>query len=138
MDKQDKGENLKRINLTNWKPRRRFWACINRALENLDTNTVTLVFVDLEYVRKLKREIMGLEEGADVLTFVYDGIKEVLVCPEFLNFNEIEIARRIIHGVLHALGYDHKIKSKALIMEKLEEGALEVFKRCYNIGHGKV
>ncbi len=138
MDKQNKGENLKRINLTNWKPRRGFWACINRALENFDTNNVTLVFVDLEYVRKLKRDIMGLEEGADVLTFVYDDIKEVLVCPEFLNFDELEIARRIIHGVLHALGYDHKIEGKALIMEKLEEEALEVFKRCYNIGHGKV
>jgi len=129
---------LKRINLTNWKPRKGFWKCVDRALKDFDTRGITVVFVDLGYIKDIKGKILGIEEGADVLTFVYDGFKEVLVCPEFLDFNEVEVARRIIHGVLHALGYDHKIESKVGKMEEMETKALEAFKQCYNTLYGKV
>jgi ssRNA-specific RNase YbeY (16S rRNA maturation enzyme) len=129
---------LKRLNLTSWKPKRGFWVCINEALKGLDTRGITLIFVDLEYIKRVKREIFGVEEGADVLTFVYDKVREVLVCPEFLKFDEVEVARRIIHGVLHALGYDHKVESKAGKMEEMENFVMEIFKRCYNTRYGKV
>ncbi len=118
---------MKRLNLSGWKPRRGFWKSLDMALEGIDTRGISVILVDGEYMKGLKKRFFGKEELSDVLTFVYDGVKEVIVCPEYLDFNEVEVARRIIHGILHALGYDHKVKTKVKEMEDLEKRILENF-----------
>ena len=83
--------------------------------------------VDGDYIRRLKREFFGEDKTADVLTFVFDNVKEVVVCPEHLGYDEVEVARRIIHGILHALGYDHKVETKRANMERLENKVMAKF-----------
>ncbi|MEO0138455.1 MAG: rRNA maturation RNAse YbeY [candidate division WOR-3 bacterium] len=118
---------MKRLNLSGWKPRRGFWRSLEAALRGINTRGIRVILVDGEYMKGLKKTFFGKEELSDVLTFVYDGVKEVVVCPEYLNFDEVEVAKRIIHGILHALGYDHKVKTKVKEMEGLEELILEDF-----------
>lgn len=112
--------------MSGWKPRRGFWKSLETALEGINTRGVNVILVDGEYMRRLKKRFFGKGELSDVLTFIYD-VKEVIVCPEYLGFEEVEVARRIIHGILHALGYDHKVKTKAKEMEDLEKRILEKF-----------
>jgi len=118
---------LKRINLSDWKPKRGFWKAIRESLRDLNTRGINLVFVDEGYMRDLKSKFYGKDEVSDVLTFVYDDTKEVIICPSFLGYDDVEIARRIIHGVLHSLGYDHKIENRAKDMMALEEKIFNEF-----------
>lgn len=68
----------------------------------------------------------------DVLSFggVGDEIEEVVICPEQVQANALEsgesfrreLARVLVHGILHLSGYDHeKKKSEAEIMFALQE-----------------
>lgn len=96
---------------------------------------LTLRFVDAEEGRTLNRDYRGKDYATNVLTFAYteDTDAEVtqadiIFCTEVLekeaaaqNKTVIEHAQHlVVHGVLHAQGYDHEDEEEAEEMEALE------------------
>ena len=96
---------------------------------------LTLRFVDPEEGRSLNREYRGKDYATNVLTFAYPGESEdeptradIVLCGEVLRREAAEqnktlaahAAHLVIHGVLHAQGYDHEDDAEATEMETLE------------------
>jgi len=95
---------------------------------------LTIRFVDADEGRMLNHDFRGRDYATNVLTFEY-GIDpegtargDVVVCLPVLQREAREqqkpllhhAAHLVIHGVFHALGYDHETPEDADRMEKLE------------------
>ncbi|MDE2427675.1 MAG: rRNA maturation RNase YbeY [Burkholderiales bacterium] len=96
---------------------------------------LTLRFVDAEEGRVLNRDYRGKDYATNVLTFAYTEDEEadvtqadIILCTDVLQKEAaeqdktvLEHARHlIVHGVLHAQGYDHETDEEAEEMEALE------------------
>ncbi len=96
---------------------------------------LTLRFVDAEEGRVLNKDYRGKDYATNVLTFAYteDSDAEVtqadiILCTDVLqkeaaeqNKSVLEHAQHlVVHGVLHAQGYDHENDEDAEEMEALE------------------
>ncbi len=85
--------------------------------ENKEREKISLAFVSKSEMQKLNKKFRGKNKPTDVLSF--EGINEVVICPEVVKENEEEMIKVFIHGILHLLGYDHeKTKKEADLMEK--------------------
>jgi len=81
---------------------------------------VSLAFVGKAEMQNLNKKFRGKDEPTDVLSF--EGINEVVICPEIVKKEGENIMRVFIHGVLHLLGYEHEgSEKKAKEMEEKEE-----------------
>jgi len=107
---------------------------------------LTVILVDEAYISKLNRRFRGRKETTDVLAFgMMEGEESPATLPlwgdiyvsaerarrqakEFGVTFDFEVARLVIHGVLHLLGYTHKKKSLAVRMQQKEEEFLERWK----------
>lgn len=96
---------------------------------------LTVRFVDAEEGRELNRAYRGKDYATNVLTFPYSGPEEtdptqadIVLCTDVLLREAAEqgkplpfhAAHLVVHGVLHAQGYDHETEEEALEMEQLE------------------
>jgi probable rRNA maturation factor len=96
---------------------------------------MTLRFVNAEEGRVLNKDYRGKDYATNVLTFAYteDSDAEVtqadiILCTDVLqkeaeeqNKSVLEHAQHlVVHGVLHAQGYDHESDEEAEEMEALE------------------
>ncbi len=95
---------------------------------------LTIRFVDAEEGRMLNREYRGKDYATNVLTFPYteeeDDITraDIVLCSDVLEKEAAEqgkplqqhAAHLVVHGVLHAQGYDHEDDEEAAEMEELE------------------
>lgn len=99
---------------------------------------LTLRFVDTEEGRELNRDYRGKDYATNVLTFAYnDGAEvaeddvtqaDIIFCTDVLEKEAAEqkksvlehTAHLVVHGVLHAQGYDHEDDEEATEMETLE------------------
>ena len=96
---------------------------------------LTLRFVDAEEGRTLNRDYRGKDYATNVLTFAYtedqDSEKtqaDIIFCTEVLVREAAEqhktviehTAHLVVHGVLHAQGYDHEDDEEAAEMETIE------------------
>lgn len=96
---------------------------------------LTLRFVNAEEGRVLNKDYRGKDYATNVLTFAYteDSDAEVtqadiILCTDVLekeaaeqNKSVLEHAQHlVVHGVLHAQGYDHESDEEAEEMEALE------------------
>ncbi len=88
--------------------------------------SLNLVFTGDSEVRKLNAEFRGKNKATDVLTFEEDGKGgEVYISVDTAEKNADgygasladEIARLVVHGTLHSLGYDHMEKEEEKIMK---------------------
>ena len=102
---------------------------------------LTVRFVDADEGRALNRDYRGKDYATNVLTFAYaDGVDpgmvndddpvqaDIVLCTDVLlqEAGERQLpvgqhaAHLIVHGVLHAQGYDHEDDHEAVHMEQLE------------------
>jgi probable rRNA maturation factor len=96
---------------------------------------LTLRFVDAEEGRALNRDYRGKDYATNVLTFAYTEDEEaevtqadIILCTDVLEKEAAEqgvtiaahAAHLVVHGVLHAQGYDHEDDAEAAEMESLE------------------
>ena len=104
---------------------------------------LTIRFVDAEEGRTLNREYREKDYATNVLTFAYNEGDElaadeavqadIILCTDVLERESTEqgktveehTAHLIVHGVLHAQGYDHLEDEEAIEMEQLERDILE-------------
>ena len=81
---------------------------------------LSIGLVDSENIKALNSKYRKKDCSTDVLSFgkIGEEISEIIICPEEVKKNaeasgeafEKELARVLIHGVLHILGYDHEEK----------------------------
>ena len=98
---------------------------------------LTLRFVNEEEGRQLNHDYRGKDYATNVLTFSYnestdsdDDIvrADIVLCSDVVlreakdqhRSVEHHVAHLIVHGVLHAQGYDHESDDEALEMENFE------------------
>ena len=99
---------------------------------------LTIRFVDADEGRELNRDYRGKDYATNVLTFAYNEGEEIeedaptqadiILCTDVLEKEAAEqkksveehTAHLIVHGVLHAQGYDHIEDDEATEMEGLE------------------
>jgi probable rRNA maturation factor len=99
---------------------------------------LTIRFVDAAEGQALNREYRGKDYATNVLTFAYNEGEEIaddeptradiILCTDVLEREAAEqkktveehTAHLIVHGVLHAQGYDHEEDDEAEEMENLE------------------
>lgn len=96
---------------------------------------LTIRFVDADEGRALNREYRGKDYATNVLTFAYTEDEEsevtqadIILCTDVLQREADEqkktvqthTAHLVVHGVLHAQGYDHETDDEATEMEGLE------------------
>ena len=94
-----------------------------------------LRFVDADEGRALNRDYRGKDYATNVLTFAYTEDEnaevtqaDIILCTDVLEQEAAEqglaiaahAAHLVVHGVLHAQGYDHEDESEAAEMEALE------------------
>jgi probable rRNA maturation factor len=107
---------------------------------------VGLVITDDEAVRGLNRRFRGLDEATDVLSFGFSDEGEPFILPPnsahplgevIVSFPaaerqaqeggislEDELARLVVHGLLHLLGYDDEEPEEERVMRAREESLL--------------
>ncbi|MBC7685855.1 MAG: rRNA maturation RNase YbeY [Bdellovibrionales bacterium] len=103
---------------------------------------LTIRFVDAEEGRILNRDYRGKDYATNVLTFAYNEGEQVaddeptradiILCTDVLEKEAAEqsktveehTAHLVVHGVLHAQGYDHDDDDEATEMEQLERDVL--------------
>ena len=96
---------------------------------------LTIRFVDAEEGRTLNRDYRGKDYATNVLTFAYTEDEsapvteaDIILCTDVLEREAAEqgleitahAAHLVVHGVLHAQGYDHEDDVEAAEMEALE------------------
>ncbi len=103
---------------------------------------LTVRFVDAEEGRVLNRDYREKDYATNVLTFAYNEGEEIaddeptradiILCTDVLEKEAAEqkktveehAAHLIVHGVLHAQGYDHDDDEEATEMEQFERDIL--------------
>lgn len=87
--------------------------------------SLSIAFVPKKRIKELNKRYRKKNKATDVLSFLYNGLGEIIICPRQVKENakrfgegfKKELARVLIHGILHLLGYDHeKSKEEAEIM----------------------
>jgi probable rRNA maturation factor len=104
---------------------------------------LTIRFVAEEEGRALNRDYRAKDYATNVLTFAYNEGEElgadeptradIILCTDVLEREAAEqkktveehTAHLVVHGVLHAQGYDHEHEEEAGEMEQLERDILE-------------
>ncbi|HJV79781.1 rRNA maturation RNase YbeY [Noviherbaspirillum sp.] len=96
---------------------------------------LTIRFVDAEEGRVLNRDYREKDYATNVLTFAYTEDEDsevtqadIILCTDVLQREaaeqrksvEAHTAHLVVHGVLHAQGYDHETEEEAAEMEQLE------------------
>ena len=99
---------------------------------------LTIRFVDADEGRALNKQYRGKDYATNVLTFAYNEGEQldedaptqadIILCTDVLEKEAAEqkksveehTAHLVVHGVLHAQGYDHEDDEEAAEMEGIE------------------
>jgi probable rRNA maturation factor len=96
---------------------------------------LTIRLVDADEGRILNHDYRGKDYATNVLTFAYTEHEDsevtqadIILCTDVLQREALEqhksveahAAHLVVHGVLHAQGYDHESDDEAAEMEQLE------------------
>lgn len=105
--------------------------------ENKKNASLSIALVGPKIIKALNKKYRGKNRATDVLAFCENsklktpgGLGETVICPGEVDKNakrfgftfKKELARVLIHGLLHLLGYDHERSEKeAKKMERKQE-----------------
>ena len=115
-------------------PRHKVIRWIRSALEL--AGEITVRIVDAEEGRRLNAEFRGKDYATNVLTFDYSHepvvVADLVICAEVVEREAGEqkigiadhYAHMLVHGTLHAQGYDHEEDDEAECMEARESEIL--------------
>jgi rRNA maturation RNase YbeY len=123
--------------------KRKIHLLVNRLTRELSFNTSNLEinFISSDDIKKINKKYLNHDYATDVITFSYSSDKknidgEIIISIDDAQINSRkfkvsfyeEIARLVIHGVLHLLGYDDQITSDKKVMKRMENKLLSNFK----------
>lgn len=115
--------------------RRRLRRTVSAILRDaeVDDAQISIAVVDDATIAKLHEQFLSDPEPTDVLSFLLDDSDgrlegEIIVsadtarsaAPRYKATADEELARYVIHGTLHLVGYDDTTASKRAIMRKQE------------------
>jgi len=88
--------------------------------ENKKELELSIALVGQARIKELNKKYRKKNRATDVLSFQYDDSGEVVICLEevkknakkYRSFFKKELARVLIHGIFHLLGYSHKEMEK--------------------------
>jgi probable rRNA maturation factor len=122
-------------NLTNFAVDKKFLTGLAKKVlkdENRERENLSIAFVGKDIIKGLNKKYRKKNKPTDVLSFAGDlklekTLGEIVICPEIVKKNakidnspfKKELAKVLIHGILHLLGYDHEKSGKEV--EKMEE-----------------
>ena len=98
--------------------------------EKQENKNLSIALVGQGRIRELNKKYRGKNRVTDVLSFPGNGLGEIVICLREVKKNakrfgstfEKELARVLIHGILHLLGYNHeKSEEEAKKMREKEE-----------------
>jgi probable rRNA maturation factor len=132
-------------NLTSFVVDKKFYTGVAKKVlkgENKGKENLSIAFVSVKEIQKLNRRFRKKNKPTDVLSFENDantgiGLGEIVICPEVAKKNaekfkivyKKELAKLLIHGVLHILGYEHEKKvRRAVEMENKQDFYLSKIK----------
>ena len=95
--------------------------------EKKEKAELSIALVGRGRIRELNKKYRKKNRATDILAFPGDGLGEIVICLREVKKNakkykasfEKELARVLIHGLLHLLGYNHEKSEKAA--QKMEE-----------------
>tara|TARA_B100001250_G_scaffold404863_1_gene421440 strand:- start:200 stop:619 length:420 start_codon:yes stop_codon:yes gene_type:complete len=102
------------------------------------TQSISFIFCSDNYLQKINAEFLNHKGLTDVITFNYTK-KNNLVGDVFISAERVrenakiynvkfkeELARVMIHGVLHLIGYNDKKEKEIMLMRRLENEFLKI------------
>lgn len=136
-------------NLTNFVVDKRFFTGVAKKVlkgENKEMENLSIAFVSPGEIQKLNKKYRKKDKPTDVLSFqkvsqFKDECAEIIICPavvrEKAKDSKLSLKRKLasilIHGILHALGYDHEKSEKEA--EKMEERERYYFSKIRSTKH---
>ena len=111
-------------NLTDFTVDKKFFSEVAKKVlkgENKEMENLSIAFVSTREMRKLNKKYRKKDKPTDVLSFEKSisfkvDFSEVVICPQFVEENakgkksvKRELAKVLVHGILHTLGYDHEV-----------------------------
>jgi len=125
-------------NLTNFVINKKFFSGVAKKVlkgENRERENLSIAFIVPSEIQKLNKKYRKKDKPTDVLSFqktsnFKEEFSEVIICPEIVRANakdsklalKKELAKVLIHGILHNFGYDHeKSEKEAIKMEGKQE-----------------
>ncbi len=115
-------------NLTKFPVDKKFFLAVAKKVlkgENKELEDLSIAFVSAEEIRKANRDFRKKDKATDVLSFeksinFKEDFSEVIICPDVVIERtsameedlKMELAKVLIHGILHNFGYDHERSNK--------------------------
>ena len=110
--------------------------------EGVESGDISIIFGNKKLLQELKNQFFNIDHTTDVIAFRLNKYEEknvdgeIYICLPVAKENaeyfdesyEKEIARLIIHGGLHLIGYDDGTKTEHKEMRKLEDKYLKELK----------
>jgi probable rRNA maturation factor len=101
--------------------------------EKKKVNDLSIALVGPKRIKELNKKYRRKNRVTDVLAFS-QGLEEVVICLSEVKKNakrfgltfKKELARVLIHGILHLLGYNHKKNRETKKMEEKEKFYLSI------------
>lgn len=110
------------------------WLINSAAAEGAFISRLQINFCTDSYLLEINKKYLGHKTLTDIITFPYKETKDGLEGELFISFERIrenaekfkssfepELARVMIHGLLHLLGYKDKTKEEKMVMREKEE-----------------
>jgi len=114
--------------------------CAARSLRIRAAGALEITFIDERRMRRLNRQFLAHDRPTDVLSFRYDGtprptrvVGEILIAPQqarrYARTHRVpyreELARYVVHGLLHWLGQEDRTAAEQEAMRRREDRLLE-------------
>lgn len=104
----------------------------NKTIKNRNVSAVSVALVNDKTIKDLNNKYRKIDQVTDVLAF--SDPAEIVICwPQLVrqakkqkHGRKMELSVLLVHGLLHILGYDHKIKKQRLLMEKKTEEIIRI------------